>query len=125
MVGTKSIIFIAALGLILARFGFLFKAFKSTEIFKDQFELDDVGCELAGMGVGMIGSEDMALGKYGILFISSGDLNQTFGYGPASANTGTVGQKIKISPDQKLVKSNKSMSRHFFFNIFQENQVKF
>ena len=90
VVGTKSKIFIAALGLILARFGFLFKVFKSIEKFSDQFELDDVGCELAGMGVGLIGSEDMALGKYGILFITSGDLKQTFGYGPASANTGIV-----------------------------------
>ena len=90
MVGTKSKIFIAVLGLILARFGFLFKKFYSAEKFKDQFELDDVGCELTGMGIGLISSEDLALGKYGILFITSGDLNQTFGYGPASANSGNI-----------------------------------
>ena len=38
----------------------------------------------------MFGSEDMALGKYGILFITSGDLNQTFGFGPAKANPGNI-----------------------------------
>ena len=42
MVGTKSKIFIAAVGLILALFGFLFKKFYSAEKFKDQFELDHI-----------------------------------------------------------------------------------
>merc|ERR1739848_598109 len=90
MIGIKSTVFLAIVGLILARFGFIIKSFSSIEQFKNQFELNDDGCELAGIGVGMFGSEDMALGKYGILFITSGDLNQTFGFGPARANPGNI-----------------------------------
>ena len=125
MVGTKSKIFIAVLGLILARFGFLFKKFYSAEKFKDQFELDDVGCELTGMGIGLISCEDLALGKYGILFITSGDLNQTFGYGPASANSGNIwmmNMKAEIPKDLKqlqLVKANIESSPGFSQNRFR------
>ena len=46
------------------------KFYKTTK-FKDQFELTDEKCELAGMNMGMISSEDMVLGKYGILFITT------------------------------------------------------
>ena len=38
---------------------------------------NDHGCHLAGMGVGLTGSEDIALGKHGVLFITSGDLHHT------------------------------------------------
>ena len=37
---------------------------------------NDNGCTLAGMGAGFIGSEDMALGKHGVLFITSGICTQ-------------------------------------------------
>ena len=49
---------------------------------------NDNGFALAGMGAGFIGSEDMALGKHGVLFITSGDLHTTFTQGAASANPG-------------------------------------
>ena len=48
----------------------------------------DAGCDLAGQGVGMIGSEDLALGKHGVLFLTSGDLHNTFSTGAASASPG-------------------------------------
>ena len=90
MASFKGIIFIGLLGLFLARVGFIFLKLYKTNQFKEQFEFNDDNCELAGLGMGMIGSEDMALGKYGILFITSGDLKKTFGYGPAEANTGNI-----------------------------------
>ena len=90
MAGTKTIIFIALFGLALARLGYFLIAIRSAEYFKDQFELDDQGCVLAGQKIGMIGSEDMTLGKHDILFITSGDLEKTFGYGAAAANTGSI-----------------------------------
>ena len=49
---------------------------------------NDQECHRAGVGVGMIASEDMALGKHGVLFITSGDLYMTFTQGAASANPG-------------------------------------
>lgn len=91
MASTKITIFVVFLGVILARFGFiLFVLYKSEEVFKDKFEHGDENCELIGTGVGMIGSEDMALGKHGILFITSGDLEKTFEYGALEANTGNI-----------------------------------
>ena len=90
MASTKALIFIGLIGLLLARVGFMFLKFYKTTKFKDQFELTDEKCELAGMDMGMISSEDMVLGKYGILFITSGDLKNTFENGPASANTGNI-----------------------------------
>ena len=38
----------------------------------------------------MIGSEDMALGKHGVLIITSGDLLTTFGEGSAAARPGGI-----------------------------------
>jgi len=90
MAGTKTILFITLFGLALARLGFLLIAIRSAEDFKDHFEFDDQRCGLAGKDIGMIGSEDMALGKHGILFITSGDLENTFGFGAAEANTGSI-----------------------------------
>jgi len=49
---------------------------------------NDKSCELSGLGVGLTGSEDVALGRYGVLFITSGDLHNTFGTGAESANPG-------------------------------------
>jgi len=49
---------------------------------------NDDSCELTGLGVGLLGSEDVALGRYGVLFITSGDLHNTFGTGAESANPG-------------------------------------
>jgi hypothetical protein len=49
---------------------------------------NDHECHLAGVGVAMIASEDMALGKHGVLFITRGDLFMTFTQGAASANPG-------------------------------------
>ena len=50
--------------------------------------INDQSCHLAGLGVGLTGSEDLALGKHGVLFITSGDLHETFTHGAASANPG-------------------------------------
>merc|ERR1712123_327912 len=50
--------------------------------------INDQDCHLAGMGVGFIGSEDMALGKHGVLLITSGDLLTTFTEGSAAASPG-------------------------------------
>ena len=108
---TKTKIFVAFLGLVLARVGYVIWSFSALDI-KDKFEFDDTNCELGGKGIGMIGSEDMALGKYGILFITSGDLEQTFGYGATKANTGNIfmmNMKDEIPKDMsklQLVKAN-------------------
>ena len=63
---------------------------EKTKQFEHQFDLSDDKCILAGMDIGMIGSEDVVLGKYGILFIASGDLKQTFENGPRAANPGGI-----------------------------------
>ena len=63
---------------------------EKTKQFEHQFDLSDDKCVLAGMDIGMIGSEDIALGKYGILFIASGDLKQTFENGLRAANPGGI-----------------------------------
>ena len=51
---------------------------------------NDDDCTVSGLGVGMIGSEDMALGRHGVLFITSGDLLTTFTQGSAAADAGDV-----------------------------------
>jgi len=50
--------------------------------------INDQDCHLAGMGVAFIGSEDMAMGKQGVLLITSGDLLTTFTEGSAAASPG-------------------------------------
>jgi len=52
------------------------------------FTVNDQSCELAGVGAGMLGSEDMALGRHGVLFITSGDLKSCFEHGAAAAKPG-------------------------------------
>ena len=54
------------------------------------FRINDGNCKLAGNNMGMIGSEDMALGKYGLLFISSGDLAKVLEEGAEVANPGSM-----------------------------------
>ena len=54
------------------------------------FRINDGNCKLAGNNMGMIGSEDMALGKYGLLFISSGDLAKVLEEGAEAANPGSM-----------------------------------
>ena len=49
---------------------------------------NDDSCNLRGVGRGMIGSEDLALGKKSVLFITSGDLGSVGGSGAESANPG-------------------------------------
>ena len=51
---------------------------------------NDDDCTVSGLGVGMVGSEDMALGRHGVLFITSGDLLTTFTQGSAAAVAGGV-----------------------------------
>ena len=90
MASTKSIVLLSLFGLFLARLGIVFNNFYQGSQFKEHFELSDEKCELAGMDMGMFSSEDMVLGKYGILFITSGDLRNTFDNGPTQANTGNI-----------------------------------
>ena len=59
-------------------------------IIPPDFRINDGNCKLAGNNMGMIGSEDMALGKYGLLFISSGDLAKVLEEGAEVANPGSM-----------------------------------
>ena len=90
MFSYKTFISVAIVGLILSRLGPILLAFKSAEEFKYEFEMNDKNCRLAGKDIGMIGSEDVVLGKHGILFITSGDLQKTFDYGASEANEGSI-----------------------------------
>jgi len=51
-------------------------------------KLNDQNCKPIGQNQGMIGSEDLALAKHGILIITSGDLNKVFEEGAAKAIPG-------------------------------------
>jgi hypothetical protein len=51
-------------------------------------KLNDDNCKLIGTKQGMIGSEDLALAKHGILIISSGDLMNVLEHGAAKAQPG-------------------------------------
>jgi len=51
-------------------------------------KFNDENCQLLGMNQGMIGSEDLALAKHGILIITSGDLINLFQNGAAKASPG-------------------------------------
>ena len=86
----KTIVSVAIVGAILSRLGTILLAFKSAEEFKDRFEMNDENCRLVGQDIGMIGSEDVVLGKHGILFITSGDLRKTFDNGASEANEGSI-----------------------------------
>ena len=54
------------------------------------FTFNDQTCSPVGHNNGLIGSEDLALGKHSILFITSGDLLTTFEYGAQQANNGAI-----------------------------------
>ena len=54
------------------------------------FTFNDQGCSLVGGDIGLIGSEDLALGKHSILFITSGDLETTFEHGAQQADNGAI-----------------------------------
>ena len=84
---TKIVIFFVILVAIVSRWIINLTHFLSLP---PDFKINDQGCTLAGVGVGMIGSEDTALGKYGILFISSGDLHKVFNESAAAANPGNI-----------------------------------
>ena len=47
-------------------------------------------CSLVGVGKGLVGSEDLALGRHSILFVTSGDLFGIFTNGPESSDIGGV-----------------------------------
>jgi len=51
-------------------------------------KLNDQNCKSVGQNQGMIGSEDLALAKHGILIITSGDLSKVFDEGAARASPG-------------------------------------
>ena len=61
------------------------------------YTFNDDKCSLIGSGKGLIGSEDLALGKHSILFITSGDLLQIFENG---ASNGAPGGIIRIKKFQ-------------------------
>jgi len=50
----------------------------------------DSHCSLYGKGVGMVGSEDLAMGRHSTLFITSGDLHTCFAQGSQAANPGGI-----------------------------------
>ena len=54
------------------------------------YTYNDQNCQLLGQGVGMIGSEDLSLGKHGIAFVSSGDIIQGFAEKFANAAPGGI-----------------------------------
>jgi len=49
---------------------------------------NDQSCQLRGVSQGMVGSEDMALGRHSILLITSGDLKTVFEEGSLAATPG-------------------------------------
>jgi len=54
------------------------------------YTFNDDKCSLIGSGKGLIGSEDLALGKHSILFITSGDLLQIFENGASNGAPGGI-----------------------------------
>merc|ERR1712109_288818 len=62
------------------------------------YTYNDKNCHLMGQNIGMIGSEDLALGKYGIVFVSSGDILQGFHHRFATAAPGGM-WILDIRPD--------------------------
>jgi hypothetical protein len=51
---------------------------------------NDDSCARLGLDVGMVGSEDLAMGKGSTLFISSGDLGHIFKHGTKAAHPGAI-----------------------------------
>ena len=85
--GMKSVIVFIILIAIVSRWILNIRDFLSLP---PDFEINDKTCQLAGMGVGMIGSEDTGLGKHSVVFISSGDLDTVFKEGANAANPGGI-----------------------------------
>ena len=54
------------------------------------YRINDKECTLAGVGKGMIGSEDMAVGKNGLLFVTSGDLRKMMENSGNVENPGSI-----------------------------------
>jgi len=54
------------------------------------YTFNDENCVLVGQGRGMVGTEDLALGKHSVLFITSGDLWTIFQHGPAHSAHGGI-----------------------------------
>ena len=50
----------------------------------------NTNCSLVGVGKGLVGSEDLALGRHSVLFVTSGDLFGIFTNGPESSDIGGV-----------------------------------
>ena len=87
MISVKKLAILVILGAILVRWIISMKNFLTPP---PDFKINDDSCKSAGIGVGMIGSEDSGLGKYGVLFIGSGDLHAVFELGAAAANPGGI-----------------------------------
>ena len=83
-----TIAIIGANGLLLKLFLNKMESLSQSLSLPSGFTFNDQGCHIAGLGVGLTGSEDLALGKHGVLFITSGDLHTTFTQGSSSANPG-------------------------------------
>jgi len=85
--GTKSAVVLVILAVFVANWITNLNQFMSLPA---GYITNDKDCTLHGLGKNMIGSEDMALGEHGILFITSGDLWNTFKTGVVSANPGGI-----------------------------------
>ena len=71
------------------------------------YSYNDESCELIGQARGLLGTEDLALGRHGVLFISSGDIIKGFGHGFSQAAQGGVWiLDIRQRPIQEPVKLN-------------------
>ena len=69
------------------------------------YSYNDESCQLIGQARGLLGSEDLALGKHGILFISSGDIIRGFAEGFSQAAQGGVWiLDIRQKPVQEPIK---------------------
>jgi len=54
------------------------------------YSYNDEACQLVGQARGLLGTEDLALGRHGILFISSGDIIKGFAQGFSQAAQGGI-----------------------------------
>ena len=69
------------------------------------YSFNDESCQLMGQAMGLLGTEDLALGRHGVLFISSGDIIKGFAEGFSQAAQGGVWiLDIRQNPIQEPVK---------------------
>ena len=54
------------------------------------YTFNDDTCSLVGVGKGLVGSEDLAIGRHAVVFVTSGDLFGIFEHGPESSASGGV-----------------------------------